>query len=159
MWQADPRLRQCPPGIADRPQGLGASPGSTAIELCDAQKAAKPQPTHLQNGWIGQVGCLRGCHSEEKDKWGSEQHRCEEEKSPSKPPGDYSLCGFLATPGVFLSFWTQHTDCPLGELVLPHSAPVCFHGAHPSPRLQVDRYPISTHSQASGTGSGLNVGQ
>lgn len=48
MWPADPRPRQCPPGIAARPQGLGASPGSTAIELCDPQQAAKPQPSHLQ---------------------------------------------------------------------------------------------------------------
>lgn len=91
-------------------------------------------------------GCLRGCHSEEKDKWGSEQHRHEEGKNPSQPPGDYSLCGFLAAHSVLLSLWTQHTNHPLGELVQPPSVPVCFHGAPPLPRphQQVDRDPIST---------------
>lgn len=43
-------------------------------ELCDLEKVAKPQPTHLQNEGMGQDkwGAFRGCHSDEKDKWSSE---------------------------------------------------------------------------------------
>lgn len=70
----------------------------------------------------------------------------------------YSLCGLLATHRVLLSFWTQaltvlweNWSSPTLHRVLPWSPP--------QPRLQVDRYPVSKHSQASVTGSGLNLGQ
>lgn len=53
IQQADPRLRVCPPGIAARSQGLGASLDSSAIELCDLEKVAKAQLTCLQNKWVG----------------------------------------------------------------------------------------------------------
>lgn len=62
--------------------------------------------------------------------------RCEKEKSLSKLPVDYNLCGFLATHNTFPSFWTQYTDFPWGELVLSNSAPMCLNGADLSPHLQ-----------------------
>lgn len=51
--------RQTPDSGLPTRRCLDANPGSIAIELCDLEKVAKPQPTHLQNEEVAQ------------DKWGA----------------------------------------------------------------------------------------
>ena len=73
IWQADPRLRSVPPGDAARPQDLGASPVSTAIELWGLEKVVKPSLFICKmRGFDSKSGVPQGL-PEQQDKWSSEE--------------------------------------------------------------------------------------
>lgn len=84
----------------------------------------------------------------------------EKEKRLSKPPVGNHLQGALATHDMVPSFWPQNPAFPSGELVpSPSSPPMPVMEPAQPPPSGVGLYPVNTCSQASRTGSGLNLSQ
>lgn len=106
---------------------------------------APPQSSYVTSRRLLSLSLLI-CKMDGLDKWGASGAATGKSRTSGVPSDTgvkkeralantlgYSLCGLLATHRELLRFWTQYTDCPLGELVLPNSAPCASMEPTPAP--------------------------